>query len=113
MCEAFNLNHKVLTVEHVHRLINKRATITTGEYGINNIFVFTGLATDYDCNSAPIYSTNILHSTPVIDRELHFPIGTSLNNLLKLTQDNGQAVLDYLKITDSSCHFSSSIKKYY
>ena len=113
MCEAFNLNHKVLTVEHVHRLLNKRATITAGEYGINNIFVFTGLATGYDCNSAPIYSTDILHSTPVIDQELHFPIGTSLNNLLKLTQDNGQAVLDSLQITDSSCHFSSSIIKYY
>ena len=69
----------------------------------------TDIAAGYAWNSVIIDGTDILRSIPTIGREIHFPIDVSLNTLPKLTQNNGQTALDYLKITDSSRHFSSSL----
>ena len=113
MCEGLNLNHDVLakrnhkglTVEHFYRFLNKNVTIAAEEHGTNDIFVSAGIATGYAQNSAPINGTDILCSIPAIGRELYFPLDSSLNALLKLTQNNDQIVFNYLKLADSSRHF--------
>ena len=119
MCDALNLNydviaklnHKGLTVEHFHPFLNKSITISAEDRGTNDIFVPTGIAAGYAWNSVPINGTDILHSIPAIGREIHFPVGVNLSALPKLAHNSGQAALDYLKLTDSSRHFSSSILK--
>ena len=119
MCDDLNLNHDVLakrnhkglTVEHFHRFLNKSITIAAEDRGTNDIFVLDGIAAGYAWNSAPIDGTDILRSIPAIGRELHFPIDINLSTLPKFAHYSGQAALDYLKLTDSSCHFSSSILK--
>ena len=119
MCEALYLNHDVLvkrthigfTVEHSYRFLNKNVTITAEERDTNDIFVPAGIVAGYIWNSAPIDGTGILRSILAIGRGLYFTLDISLNNLPKLTQNNGQAALDYLKLTDSSRHFSTSILK--
>ena len=119
MCNALSLNydvlvnrnHKGLTVEYFHRFLNKGVTIAAEDRGTNDIFVPAGIAAGYAWNSAPIDGTDILCSIPVIGRELHFPIDINLSALPKLAHNSGQAALDFLKLTDSSCHFSSSILK--
>ena len=58
-----------------------------------------------------IATTNICRGILAIGRELHFPLDISLNTFLRLTQNNGQAALYYLKLTDSSRYFSYSILK--
>ena len=117
ICEALNLNHDVLakhnhkglTVENFNRFLNKSVTIAAEERDTNNIFVPVGIAASYTWKSAPIDSTDILRSIPAIDRELHFFLDISLNALSKLTQNNSQTAFNYLKLTDSSRHFSTSI----
>ena len=112
MCEALNLNHDVLvkrshkgfTVEYFYCFLNKSFTIAAEEWGTNDIVVPASFVVGYAWNSAPIDGTNILRSIPAIGRKLHFHLDTSLNALSKLTQNNGQAALDYLKLTDSSRH---------
>ena len=119
MCEALNLNHDVLAkrnhkdliVEHFHRFLNNNITITAEERGTNDICVPVSTTVDYAWNSARIDGSNIFHIIITIGRELHFPIDIHLSDLLKLTHNNGQTVLDYLKFTNSSRHFSSSILK--
>ena len=119
MCDALNLNydvlakrnHKGLTVEHFHRFLNKSITITAEDCGTNDVLVPAGIAVGYAWNSAPIDDTDIIRSIPAIGRELHFPIDINLSALPKLAHNSGQAALDYLKLTDSSRHFSSSILK--
>ena len=119
MCDALNLNydvfakriHKGLTVEHFHRFLNKSITISAEDCGTNDVFVPAGIATGYAWNSVPIDGTDILCSIPTIGRELYFLIDINLSVLPKLAHNSGQAALDYLKLTDSSRHFSSSILK--
>ena len=60
-------------------------------------------------NSAPTDGTNILRSMPAIGKEIYFPLDIDLYVAPKLIQNNAQAVLDDLKLTDSNRHFSSSI----
>ena len=120
MCEALNLNHDVLakrnhkdlTVEHFHRLFNKSITIATEEHSTDDIFVPAYVAAGYAWNSVPINGTYILRSILAIGCEFHFILDISLNALPKLMRNNGQAILDYLKLTDSSPHFSTSILKF-
>ena len=119
MCQSLNLNyeilakrnHKGLSVEHFHRFLNKSVTIAAEDRGTIDIFVPTGIAAEYAWNSAPIDGTDILRIIPAIGRELHFPFDIYLNAAPKLIQNNSQAVLDYLKLTDANRHFSSSILK--
>ena len=116
MCEALNLNHDVLakrnhkdlTVEHFHRFI----TIATEEHNTDDIFVPAYVADGYAWNSVPINGTYILRSILAIGCEFHLILDISLNALPKLMRNNGQAILDYLKLTDSSRHFSTSILKF-
>ena len=113
MCDALNLsynvlakcNHKCLTVEHFHRFLNKSITITAEDRGTYDIFIPVGIAAGYAWNSAPIDGTDILRSISAIGRELHFPIDINLSALPKLAHNNGQAALDYLKLTDLSGNF--------
>ena len=56
------------------------------------------IAAGYAWNSVIIDGTDILRSIPTIGREIHFPIDVSLNTLPKLTQNNDQTALDYLKL---------------
>ena len=78
----------------------------------NVIFVTANFATGYAWNCAPIYGTDVLRSILDFDRELHFPIDINFNTLSKITQNNAQATLEFLKLIDSSRHFSSSIFKF-
>ena len=117
MCEALSLNNdvlvkrnrKILTVEHFYHFLNKSITIAAEERGNKDIFVPAGFAAGYAWNNAPIDGTDILRSIPAIGRELNFPLDISINALHKLTQNNGQVALDYLKLTNSSRHLSTSI----
>ena len=119
MRDALNLNHDVLakrnhkglTVEHFYRFLNKSVIIAAEDRGTNDIFVPAGIAAGYAWNSAPIDSTDILRSFPAISRELHFPLNINLSALPKFVNKSGQSALDYLKLTNSSRHCSSSILK--
>ena len=119
MCDALNINydvlakrnHKGLTVERFHRFLNKSITVAAEDRCTNDIFIPTGIAAGYAWNSAPIDGPDILRSVPAIGRELHFPMDINLSALPKLAHNSGQTALDYLKLTDSSRHFSSSILK--
>ena len=120
MCQALNLNydffakqnHKEgLSVENFHPFLNKSVTIAAEERGTTNIFVPVGIAVGYAWNSVPINGTDILRSIPAIGRQLKFSLDINLNAILKLVQNNANAVLGYLKLTDSSRSFSSSILK--
>ena len=103
--------HKVLCVEHFHRFLSKIVTIAAEECGTNNVFVPTGIAADYAWNSAPIDGTDILDSIPAIGRKFNFPLDINLNAIPKFFQNDANAALDYLKLTDSSRNFSYSILK--
>ena len=85
--------------------------IATEECGTNNICFPDGIAASHTLNSALIDDTDILCSILAINRELHFSLDINLNTIPKLTQNNASAALEYLKLTDSSRHFSSSILK--
>ena len=87
MCHALNLNynifakrnHKGLSVENFHRFLNKSVTIAAEERVTTDIFVPVGI------------------------------LDINLNTIPKLVQNNANAALDYLKLTDSSHNFSSSV----
>ena len=119
MCQALNLNYDVLakrkykgiSAEHFYRLFNKSVTIAAEERGTTSILVPAGIAAEYALNCAPIDGTYILCSIPAISRELKFPLDINLNAMLKLVQNNANSALEYLKLTDSSRSFSSSILK--
>ena len=119
MCQALNINydllakwsHKGLSVEYFRRFLNKSVPIAAEERGTTNIFVPDGIAAGYAWNSAPINGTDILRSIPAIGRELKLPLDINLNAMPKLVQNNANAALEYLKLTDSSRSFSSSILK--
>ena len=122
VCEALNLNHdflvklnhKGLTIEYFHRFLNKSSTIATKERGIDEIFVPAGVIDSYAWNNAQIDGTDILCNILAIGQELHFPIDISLNTLPKLTQNNGQVELYYLKGTDFFVMFPLlSLKSYW
>lgn len=87
--------------------------IATEECGTNNTFYPDGIAASHTLNSALIDDTDILRSILAINRELHFSLNINLNTIPKLTQNNASAALEYLKLTDSSRHFSSSILKFF
>ena len=78
---------------------------------INNILVPATIAAGYAWNSVPTDGTNILRGIPAIVRKVNFPIDISLNNFPKLTQNNSQDDLVYLKLVDSSRHFLSQSLK--
>ena len=119
MCNALSLNydvltkrnHKGLSVEHFHRFLNKSVTIAVEDRGTNDIFVPACIAAGYAWNSALIDGTDILRSIPAIGREPHFPIDINFSALPKLAHNSSQSALDFIKLTDSSHHFFSSILK--
>ena len=119
ICQTLNLNydilakrnHKGLSVEHFHRFLNKSVTIAVEERGTNHIFVHVGIVTAYTWNSAPIDGTDIIRSVPAIGRAFQFPSEIYLNAVPKLTRNNAHATLDYLNLTNSYRHLSSSILK--
>ena len=119
MCQALNLNydilakrkHKGLSVEHFRRFLNKSMTIAAEERGTTNIFVPAGIAVGYAWNSAPIDGTDMLLSIPAIGHELNVSLYINLNTMPNLVQNNANAALEYLKVTNSSRSFSSFILK--
>ena len=72
-------NHKVLTVKYFNLFLNNTNIITAGDCGTITIFLFTGIAAAYTCNSALIDGTNILRSIIIISIKLMFPISFNLN----------------------------------
>ena len=70
-----------------------------------------GIIARYARNSAPIDSTDILHSILAIDREINFPLNINLNARPNLIQNNTNTTIEYLKLTNSSRNLSSSILK--
>ena len=89
ICQALNLNydifakcnHKGLTVEQFHRLLNRSVAVTAEGRGANNIFFPASITAGYARNSTPIDGTHILRSIPAIDRELYFSLDITLNTL--------------------------------
>ena len=104
-------NYKDLTGKNFHRFLNKSVTITAEERGTDDIFPPVGIEVGYAWNSTPIDGTNIIRIILAIDRGFHFSLDASLNTLPKLTQNNSQAALYYLKLTNSSRYFPISILK--
>ena len=104
MCETLNFNqdvlakryYKGLTVEPFHRFLNNNVAIFAEKHSINHIFVSAGVTTRYAQNSAPIDGIDIFRSIPAIGRKFHCTSDISLNVLLKLTYNNGEAALYYL-----------------
>ena len=117
MCQTLNLNNNIsakrndqrFTVEHFYPFLNKSITIAAEERSTNDIFVPTSIAADYTYNSVSINGADVLCGIPAIGREFYFLIDINLSSLFNMTQINVQAALEYLKLTDSSSHFSSSI----
>ena len=97
-------------MKHFHRCHNKSVTIVVDDRGTNDFFP-AGVTADYAWNSTLINGTDILRSIPAIYRELRFPIDVNFSDLTKLAYNSGHKSLDYLKLTASSRHFSSSILK--
>ena len=93
MCTALDFNydilakrnHKDLTVEYLHRFLNKAVTIAMEDRQSNDVFVPAGIAAGYALNSASIDGTDILRSTVAIGREFRFPIDINLSALPQLT----------------------------
>lgn len=120
MCEALHSNHgifakrnhKSITAEHSQRFLYKSVAIAAEERGTNDSFVPASVPSGYAWNSAPIDGTDILCSIPAICRGLQFLLYVNLNTFPKLMQNNGQAALNYLKLTDYSRHFFTSTVKY-
>lgn len=104
-------NHKGLTVESFHRILRKRVTIAAEERGIIDMFVPTGIATGYTWNSMLIVGTYIPRRILAMNRKLHFSLKINLNIFPTITQNNSQATINYLNLTDSSRYFSFSILK--
>ena len=97
-------NHKGLTVETNNMFLNKSTTIAAEDRGINGIFDPTVAEVSYEWNSVPINGTDTLWSTL-------FTIDINIHVFPKITQKNSQIILNYLKRTNSSYHFSSTILK--
>lgn len=104
-------NHKGLIVESFHRILRKRVTIAAEERGIIDMFVPTGIATGYTWNSMLIVGTYIPRRILAMNRKLHFSLKINLNIFPTITQNNSQATINYLNLTDSSRYFSFSILK--
>ena len=98
-------------MKYFHRCHNKSVTIVVDDRGTNFFLFPAGITADYAWNSTLIDDTDILRSIPGIYRELRFPIDINFSALTKLAYNSGQKALDYLKLTASSRHFSSSILK--
>ena len=119
MCQALHLkynirakrNHKGLSVENFHHLLNNCVAIAAEERGTTSILVPASIAAEYAWTSTPIYGTHILRSIPAIGQELKFPLDINLNAMPKLIQNNANAALEYLKLTDTFRYFFSSILK--
>ena len=60
---------------------------------------------------SPINGTAVLRSIPAIGRKLNFPLDINLNVVPKLVENNANAPLGYLKLTDSSRNLSFSVLK--
>lgn len=76
-----------------------------------NCFVEAGILAGYAWNSAPIDSTDMIRSIPVIGRELRFPLDTNLTALPKLTDNQANSGVEYLCLTDKDRIFSTKILK--
>ena len=104
-------NHKGLLVEKLHRFLNKEITIAAEDRGTNNIFVAAGVAAGYAWNSSPIDGTDILRRFPAIGRELQFPLDVDISTLPELVTNNADSVISYLRLTDTTRHFATTILK--
>ena len=108
---AAKCNHKFLLVEKFHRFLNKLITIAVSDRDTLDCFVEAGIFAGYAWNSAPIDSTDMIRSIPVIGRELRFPLDTSLTALPKLTDNQANSGVEYLRLTDKDRIFSTKILK--
>ena len=104
-------NHKSLLVENNHRFLNKVVTIASRDRNTLDCFVEVGLSAGYTWNSAPTDGTEIIRSIPAIGRELRFPLDISLTALPKLTDNQANSVVEYLRLTDKDRIFSTEILK--
>ena len=115
MCKASHIkydtlvkqNHKGLLVEKFHRFINKAITIAAGDRDKNDVFVIAGVAAGYAWNSSPIDGTDVLRSVPTIRQELHFLLDIDLSTLPTIVSNNAEAVISYLRLTNSNRYFLS------
>ena len=108
---AAKRNHKFLLVEKFHRFLNKLITIAVSDMDTLDCFVEAGILAGYAWNSAPIDGTDMIRSIPVIGRELRFPLDTSLTALSKLTDNQANSGVEYLRLTDKDRIFSTKILK--
>ena len=104
-------NHKSVLVEKFHRFLNKVVTIASNDRDTLDCFVEAGISAGYAWNSAPIDGTDIIRSIPAIGRELRFPLDISLASLPKLTDNQANSVLEYLRLTDKDKIFATEILK--
>lgn len=104
-------NLKGLAVQYYHRFLNNSITITTEDRGTNNNGVPVSIATGCAWNSVLIDGIDMICSLSTIGREIHFNIDIHLSDLYKITQNDTQTILKYLKLTESSRHFLFSILK--
>ena len=109
---AAKINHKSLLVENFHRFLNKVVTITTSDTYTLDCFVEAGISTGYALNSAPIDRTDIIRSIPNIGWELIFLLDVSLTSFPKLTKNQDNYVVEYLRLTDKDRIFATEYFKF-
>ena len=86
-------------------------TIAASDRNTLDYYVEAEIQTGYARDSAPIDDTNIIRSIPAIGRELRFLLDISLTTLPKLTDNQANSVLEYLRLTDKDRIFSTEILK--
>ena len=98
-------------MKHLHCFLNKTTTIVMEDQQSNDFFVPAVIDAGYAWSSAPIDGTNILRRIVAIGREFRFSIDIDLSALPKLTQNNVQSAVEFLRLTNSNRRFSSYLLK--
>ena len=102
-------NHKGLSVERLHRFLNKVMTIDGNDRGTHAGFIRTAKTAQYAWNSAPIDGTDVVRSVAAVGREFRFPLDVELSPSPTLNNETNSNLFQYLRDTAADSAFALSI----
>ena len=102
-------NHKGLSVERLHRFLNKVMTIDGNDMGTHAGFIRTAKTAQYAWNSAPIDGTDVVRSVAAVGREFRFPLDVELSPSPTLNDETNSNLFQYLRDTAADSAFALSI----